>query len=132
MRGGAVDAPCRCQRRCAQGRFRGQGLQVIANDFRGEIVQCGLLRQAGDVLEVEAVLEAFEGLPDTPALMVKVAEFGAREVLRVEQVGHQHAYLTGAGDVPDQAHRLRRRRALVVGGVAPVRRGQRDDPVILA
>jgi hypothetical protein len=31
-------------------RFRGQGLKVVADDFRGEVIQRGLLRQAGDVL----------------------------------------------------------------------------------
>lgn len=83
--------------------------------------------QAGNVLEVEAVFEAFEGFLDTPALVVEVTILGAWEVVWIEQVGHQHAYLANAGDVPDQAHRLRCRRTFVVGGIAPIGRRQRDD-----
>lgn len=113
-------------------RFRGQRLQVVADDLRGEVLQRRLLGQAGDVFEVEAVLEALEGLLDPPALVVKVAELGVRVGLRVEQIGHQHAHLAGVGDMAYQPHRLRRRRALVIVGVAPFRCRQRDDPVVLA
>lgn len=50
------------QRRLTQRRLRGEGLEVVANDLRGEVVQSRLLREAGNVLEIEPVLEAFEGL----------------------------------------------------------------------
>jgi hypothetical protein len=38
-----------------------QGLQVVAEDLGGEILENRLVRQAGDVLEIEAMLEPLEG-----------------------------------------------------------------------
>jgi hypothetical protein len=35
------------------GRFRGQGLKVIAQDFRSKVVERRLFRQAEDVLQIE-------------------------------------------------------------------------------
>lgn len=69
--GGAVNAPRRRQRYLAQCRFGRQRLQVVANDLGGEVEQRRLLRQARDMLEIEAVPEAFEGLLDTPALVAR-------------------------------------------------------------
>ncbi len=48
----------------------------------------GRLGQSADMLQVEAVFEAFEGFLDVPALVVQFLEAKAREVLFVEQVGH--------------------------------------------
>ena len=38
-----------------------QGLQVVAEDLGGEVLEHRLLRQAGDVLEVQAMFEPCEG-----------------------------------------------------------------------
>ena len=39
-----------------------EGLQVVANDFGGDILDLGLLGQSGDVFQIEPVLESFERL----------------------------------------------------------------------
>lgn len=51
--------------------MRGQGdegLQVVADDFGGDILCHGLLSQSGHMLQVEPVLEPFESLLDAQRL----------------------------------------------------------------
>lgn len=48
-----------------------QGLQVVTHDFGGDVLHDGLLRKAGDMLEIEALLELFESFLNAPALVVK-------------------------------------------------------------
>jgi hypothetical protein len=53
--------------------MRGQGdegLQIVADDFCGDVLGHGLLGQPGDMLQIEPVLEPFERLLDAPALVV--------------------------------------------------------------
>ncbi len=69
----------------------GQGLQVVADDLGGDILAYGRLEQSADMLQVQAVFEAFEGLLDAPALVVQSPEAKGREALLIEQVGHQDA-----------------------------------------
>lgn len=59
--------------------------------------------------------------------MVEVAEQGGREARGVEQIGYHHTHVAGRGNVAHQAHRAWAERTAVVGAVAPVGRGQRDD-----
>jgi hypothetical protein len=46
-----------------------EGLQVVADDFGGDVLRHGLLGQSGDVLQIEPVLEPFERLLDIPSRM---------------------------------------------------------------
>lgn len=85
---------------------RSQGLQVVAHDFGGDILNHGLLRQSGDVLQVEAVLEPLEGFLNAPAFLVQVAKGAGREALGVEQIGHQHAHFAIRREVEHQADLL--------------------------
>jgi hypothetical protein len=61
------------------------------------------LRQARDMLEIEAVLEPLESLLDAPALVVQITEQASRETDHIDQVGgtkpEQYAQArTGAGN----------------------------------
>ena len=69
-----VDAPVRGQIGVGVGGQRDQSLQVVADDFGGNILGDGLLGQSCDVFQIEAMLESFECFLDTPALVVKLAE----------------------------------------------------------
>ena len=68
----------------------------------------GLLAQARDGLEFDAVFLALEGLLDAPALVVEIAEQGGREASAVE-VGGQHADLAVGRGLTDPAHARRAR-----------------------
>lgn len=81
---GTVYAPGWWQVESGGGRRRGQGLQIVADDFGVEVLQYGKLRQPGDVLQVVVMLEALEGFLDAPALVVECAEFGGGELCDVE------------------------------------------------
>jgi len=107
---------------------RRQGLQVVADDFGGDILDHSLLSQSGDVFQIESVLEPFERLLDAPSLVVKLAEAVSWIEFLVEQVGHQHALLAVGRDVADQAHALWFAWAFVVERVLLVRCAQQDDP----
>jgi RpiR family carbohydrate utilization transcriptional regulator len=50
------------------GRFRGQGLKVIAQDFRGKVVERRLFRQAEDVLQIETAFQVSERTADLGVL----------------------------------------------------------------
>ena len=79
---------------------RDQSLQVVADDFGRNILGHGLLGQSGDMLNIKAVLEPFEGLLDAPALVIQRAKQRRREGVGC-QVGGQHAAVGGplAGSV---------------------------------
>ena len=57
----AVDSPLRGDRMLIPGGQCNQGLQVVAEDLGGEVLEDCLVRQAGDVLEIQAVLESLKG-----------------------------------------------------------------------
>ncbi len=80
---GVVDAFVGGQIGVGMGGQCGQGLQVVADDLGGDILGYGLLGQSADMLQVEAVFEAFEGLLDAPALVVQFPEAKGREALLV-------------------------------------------------
>ena len=61
-----------------------QGGDVVGQHLGGHINDQGLLAQARDALEFERVFQALEGLLDTPALVVEIAEQGGREGGAVE------------------------------------------------
>lgn len=104
-----------------------RGLQIVANDFGGDVLDDGLLRQAGNVFQVEPVLEPLERLLDAPALVVQLGKATGGIALLVEEVRHQHALFALGRDGAYQAHALGFARAFIVERVALARRRQRDD-----
>ncbi len=93
---GVVDAFVGGQIGVVMGGQCGHGLQVVADDLGGDILGYGLLGQSADMLQVEAVFEAIEGLLDAPALVVQFPEAKGREALFVEQVVRTRCSLFGA------------------------------------
>jgi len=69
---GTIDASRRRQIGATVGAQRGQCLQVVAQHLGGNILHNRQLRQARDVLQVNAMLEPLESLLDAPALVVQV------------------------------------------------------------
>ena len=69
-----VDAFFRGQIGGGVGAQGDEGLQIVADDFCGDVLGHGLLGQSGDMLQIEPVLEPFERLLDAPALVVKLGE----------------------------------------------------------
>jgi hypothetical protein len=65
-----------------------------------------LLGQAGDLLQIELVLEPLEGFIDAPTLVIKVAD-GADgadgKAGGIEQIAHQHAHFAIGRDMVNQA-----------------------------
>ena len=57
---GAVDSPIRGERTLGPGGQCDQGLQIVTEDLGGEVLEDRLVGQAGDVLEIEAMLEPFK------------------------------------------------------------------------
>jgi hypothetical protein len=51
-----------------------EGFQIVTEDFGGEVLAYSLMRQAGDMLEIQPVLESPEGDLDTPPLVVEITE----------------------------------------------------------
>ena len=84
MRVGMVDAVDFAQGGLLMGGERGQGLQVVAHDFGGDVLHHGLLGQAGYMLQIEPVLEPLEGFLNSPALMVELAKSAGGKALGVE------------------------------------------------
>ena len=104
-----------------------QGLEVIAEDLGGEVLEHCLVRQARDVFEIQAMLEPLEGHLNAPPLVVEITEDGGGKALGIEQVGHQHPYLAVGGHMTDQAHPRWCGRTVVVDDVAAVGRRQVND-----
>ena len=73
------------------GRAQQRG-DVVGQDFGRDVDQQGVLRQARDGFELEAVLEPFEGLLDAPSPVVELGKQLGREGFFV-QVGGQNADL---------------------------------------
>jgi hypothetical protein len=104
----------------------GQSLQVVAQHFGGNILHHRLLRQARDVLEIEAVRSPLESLLDAPALVVQITERTSRETDHIDQVSHQNTHLTIGRNMADQPHGLRLAGTLEVADIAAVGAAQRD------
>ena len=104
-------------------------MDVVAQDLGGEILCNSQLRQPCDMLEGEPVLEALEGFLDAPALVVQIDDDRGRETHGIEQVGHQHAYLAGGGNVPYQPNRGRLAIAFVIDDVVMIGGAQFDYPL---
>jgi hypothetical protein len=83
---------------------------VVGQDLGGHIDDQRLLAQARDGLQVQAVLQTFERLLDTPALVLQLAEQGGREGLSV-QVGDQHPDLAVGCRLVHESHLGRAGRA---------------------
>ena len=65
---GMVDAVDLAQVGLVMGGQCRQGLQVVAHDFGSDILNHGLLRQAGDMLQIKPMFESFEGFLTLPAI----------------------------------------------------------------
>lgn len=128
----AVDAPGGVGLKVALGGApRGQRGEVVAHGLGPEVLPGGKPGQAAGVFEVEAMLETFESLLDTPALMVELGEGFGGKACGVEERSHQHAHLALRRDLADQAHARRGARTLVVGRVPRAGRRQGDDRLAL-
>lgn len=73
---------------CLQGD---EGFQVVAEHFGCNVLHDGELREAGDVFEVQTLLQSFERLLNPPALVVEIAKDRGWKFLGVHQAGHEDA-----------------------------------------
>ncbi len=104
-----------------------QGFQIATQNLGGEVLGHRLPRQSGNVLEVEPVLEPFEGLLNAPEPMIEVAKCLGWETGLIQGIGHQHPDPTARRLVAYQADGLRRGGATEVGNIAMIRRPQCHD-----
>ena len=112
-------------------RARQQHRQVVGQDLGRHVDQRRVLAEAGDCLQVQAMLQAFERFLVAPSLLVARAE-AMRRGLRGGEVGHQHPRLAIGGDLPHHAHGGAEARALPGGSVLRLGGGQGDMCVELA
>ena len=103
---GSIDSPVVGDGVLGLGGRRDQGLQAVAEDVGGEVLEHRLMRQAGDVLKVQAMLEPCEGHLNSPPAVVELAKGGSGKALSIEEIGHQHPHPAVGGQVTDEAHSL--------------------------
>lgn len=102
-----------------------QGVEVVADGLGTEVLPCGMPGEAGRVLQSEAALDPFVCFFNTPATVIELGEGFGREGDGIEQGRHDDVNFAIGRDHPHQANRRWRCRALVVGGILPVRCRQR-------
>jgi hypothetical protein len=100
----------------ATGTVTEQSAQVVGHHFGGDVNDTGLLAQAADAFNFQAVLEAFEGFFDAPALVVQLPKHLCRKRPCI-QVGEQHAHLAAGADTTHQAHVWGLANELVIPGI---------------
>lgn len=90
---GMVDALFVGQTGIGVGGQRDQGLKVVADDFSRNMLHHRLLTQAGDVFQIEAVLESLKRFLNAPAFMVELTEAGQESACRRINWTSTHAAL---------------------------------------
>ena len=100
-----IDPPRRVRlNQLLSGQISGQGIEVVTDHLRPDILARGQPSQAGSMLQTQAMLEALESLFDAPAPVIKVGECRRRIVRGVEQGSHEHADLSRRCHLADQTH----------------------------
>jgi len=131
--GRAIDAPRRIRGEVVLGgEIGGQRVEVVTDHLGAGVLASGQPGQAGRMLKVQTMFDAFECFLDTPAAMIEIGEFCRRIARRVEQGGHKYAHFTLRRHLADQAHGGYLARALVIGGIPAIRRRQVHHGVVLA
>lgn len=93
-----------------------QSVQVAGQHFGGDVNDTGLLAQAADAFNLQAVLEAFEGFFDAPALVVQLPKNLSRKRPCI-QVSEQHAHFAAGADPTHQSHARGLANELVITGI---------------
>ena len=128
-----IDPPRRVRlNQLRRGQIGGQGIEVVADHLRPDILACSQPSQAGSMLQTQAMLEALEGLLNAPAPVIKVGK-GRRGIVRgIEQGSHEYTDLSLRRYLTDQADRRRLANARIIDGVLAIRRGQYRHGFFLA
>lgn len=130
---GAIDPPRRVRRNELLGRqIGGQGIEVVTHHLGADILAGGQPSQAGRMLKIQTMLEAFESLLDAPATVVKISESRCRIACSIKQGRHEHAHLARRRHLADQAHGRRLARALIIDSILAVRWRQRHHGLVQA